>query len=54
MDPDRCLEVSEGPPFPNLELVSTSEGTWEKCDFFKCLTVFLGMELCFPYFERDL
>jgi hypothetical protein len=27
MDPDRCSEVLEGPPFPNLELVSTSEGT---------------------------
>jgi hypothetical protein len=62
MDPDRCSEVSEGPPFPYLELVSTSEGTCynlkEMCEknviFFKCLTVFLGMELCFPYFERDL
>jgi hypothetical protein len=47
MDPDRCLEVSEAPPFPNLELVSTSEGTWEKCDFLNVLRYFLGWNYVF-------
>jgi hypothetical protein len=55
MVPDRCLEVSQGPPFPNLELVSISEDTCynlkEMCGknviFLNVLRYFLGWNYVF-------